>query len=88
MPFGHVQISSHSLTSNGDVQLIHTIESHGRYPDIRNYHRSYLRLGAGDQSRVLFRPISSTLERIASEAFPLPQRFAVAPLLRAMHFKA
>jgi hypothetical protein len=88
MPFGHVQISSHSLTSNGDVQLIHTIESHERYPDIRNYHRSYLRFGADDRSRVLLRPISLTLERIASEAFPLPQRSAVAPLLRTTHFKA
>jgi len=85
MPFGQVQISSHSLTSNGDVQLIHTIERHGRYPDIRNYRRSYLRFGADDQSRVLFRPISSTLQRIAREAFPLPQRSAAAPLLRTMH---
>ncbi len=49
-----------SLTSNGDVQLIHTIT----YPDIRNYHRSYLRWGADDQSRVLFRPVPSTLERM------------------------
>jgi len=88
MPFGHVQISNHSLTFNDDVQLIYTIESHGRYLDIRNYHRSYLRLSASDQSRVLFRPISSTLERIANEAFPLPQRFAMASLLWAMHFKA
>ena len=88
MPFGHVQITSHSLTSSGDVQLSHTIESHERYPDIRNYHRSYLRFGADDQNRVLFCPISSTLERIASEAFPLPQSSAVAPLLRTMHFKA
>ncbi len=48
----------------------------------------YLRFGADDRSRVLFRPISSTLERIASEAFPLPQSSAVAPLLRTMHFKA
>ena len=85
MPLGQVQISSHGLTSNGDVQLIHTTESHGRHPDIRTYRQSYLRFGADDQSRVLFRPISSTLQRIAREAFPLPKRSAAAPLLRTMH---
>jgi hypothetical protein len=48
MPFGQVQISSHGLTSNDDVQLIHTTETHGRHPNIRNYRRSYLRFGADD----------------------------------------
>ena len=85
MPFGQVQIRSHGLTSNDDVQLIHTTESHGRHPDIRNYRRSYLRFGADDQSRILFRPILSTLQRVAREAFPLPQRSGVAPLLRTIH---
>ena len=41
--------------------------------------------GLIDQSRVLFRPISSTLQRIARKAFPLPQRSTSAPLLWTMH---
>ncbi len=48
MPFGQVQISSHGLTSNDDVQLIHTTESHGYHSDIRNYRWGYLRLNADD----------------------------------------
>ena len=85
MPFGQVQISRHGLTSNGDVQLIHTIESRGPYPDIRNYRRGCLQFGADDQSRVLFRSICSTLQRIAREGFPLPQFYTAAPLFRTMH---
>ena len=86
MLFGPGRSSSYGLISNDNAQLqLTNTESHGRHPDIRSYRRSYLQFDADDQSRVLLRPISSTLQRIAREAFPLPQRSTAAPFLWTMH---
>ena len=57
MPFGPGRSSSHGLISNDDAQLqLTNTEYHGYHSEIRNHHWRYLRLGADDESRVLFPP--------------------------------
>lgn len=75
-------IQHHGLTSNGDVQLCHTTE----VMDVTHIYAitAGAIFGLILIIRVLFRPVSSTLQRIIREASLLPQCPATAPLFRTM----